>query len=170
MAADMFLKLEGPDVKGESGDDKHKDLIEVQSFSWGVSNRGTAGVGGGGGAGASDRQDLTIQKQADKASNVLALACAAGQHYTKATLYVRKAGGVDGGQLDYLTFELLPGDKGAVFLSSYSIGGADGGGIPSESISFNFAALNIIYNQQAKEGTGAGAAPLGYDYEKKKKL
>ena len=35
MAADYFLKLEG--IKGESTDDKHKDEIDVLSFSWGAS-------------------------------------------------------------------------------------------------------------------------------------
>jgi type VI secretion system secreted protein Hcp len=167
MAADMFLKLEGPDVKGESGDAIHKDLIEILSFSWGVSNRGTAASGGGGGAGAADSQDLTVTKQTDKSSNVLMVACASGQHYTKATLYVRKAGG---GPLDYLIIELSPSEKGAVFLSGYQISGSDGGGIPNESINLHFAAINMIYNQQAKAGTGAGPAPLGYDFMKKARL
>ncbi|KAF5407941.1 MAG: hypothetical protein Udaeo2_19210 [Candidatus Udaeobacter sp.] len=34
MASDIFAKL--GDIKGESIDDKHKDEIEVLSFSWGV--------------------------------------------------------------------------------------------------------------------------------------
>jgi type VI secretion system secreted protein Hcp len=166
VAADMFLKLEGPDVKGESGDSVHKDLIELSSFSWGVSNLGTASTGGGGGSGAADKQDLTVTKQTDKGSNVLMVGCASGQHYTKATIYARKAGG---SQLDFLTIELGPGDKGAVFLSNYSIGGGDGG-IPTETVSINFSTINMTYNQQAKEGTGAGAAPLGWDFGKKAKL
>ena len=36
MASDIFAKL--GDIKGESLDDKHKDEIEVLSFSWGVTN------------------------------------------------------------------------------------------------------------------------------------
>ena len=35
MGADIFAKI--GDIKGESIDDKHKDEIEVLSFSWGVS-------------------------------------------------------------------------------------------------------------------------------------
>ena len=38
MAADIFAKL--GDIKGESVDSKHKDEVEVLSWSWGV-NRGT---------------------------------------------------------------------------------------------------------------------------------
>ena len=36
MAVDIFLKL--GDIKGESTDDKHKNEIEVLSFSWGIAN------------------------------------------------------------------------------------------------------------------------------------
>ena len=39
MASDIFAKL--GDIKGESIDDKHKDEIEVLSFSWGVANPGS---------------------------------------------------------------------------------------------------------------------------------
>ena len=34
-ASDMFLKITG--VKGESQDSKHKDAIDVLSWSWGTS-------------------------------------------------------------------------------------------------------------------------------------
>ena len=37
MASDIFAKI--GDIKGESLDDKHKDEIEVLSFSWGVERR-----------------------------------------------------------------------------------------------------------------------------------
>ena len=38
MAADIFAKL--GDIKGESLDDKHKDEVELLSWSWGVANIG----------------------------------------------------------------------------------------------------------------------------------
>src|SRR6476646_2600400 len=48
-ASDIFAKI--GDIKGESLDDKHKDEIEVLSFSWGVTNHATMSSGAGGGAG-----------------------------------------------------------------------------------------------------------------------
>ena len=39
MASDIFAKI--GDIKGESLDDKHKDQIEVLSWSWGVTNPGS---------------------------------------------------------------------------------------------------------------------------------
>ena len=47
MAVDMFLKIDG--IKGESQDKKHKDQIDLMSWSWGASNAGSHSTGGGGG-------------------------------------------------------------------------------------------------------------------------
>jgi type VI protein secretion system component Hcp len=47
VSADLFLKLDG--IVGESLDKVHKDEIQVQSFSLGVSNTGSSQVIGGGG-------------------------------------------------------------------------------------------------------------------------
>ena len=49
MAFDAFLKIDG--IEGESTDKTHPGEIEIQSFSWGVSNTASGGAGGGGGAG-----------------------------------------------------------------------------------------------------------------------
>ena len=49
MASDFLLEIDG--IKGESNDAKHKETIEIESFSWGVSNSGTHAAGSGGGAG-----------------------------------------------------------------------------------------------------------------------
>src|SRR5678815_2292829 len=78
MAADTFAKL--GDIKGESLDDKHKDEIEVLSFSWGVSNAGSMGYGSGGGEGKATFHDLSFTHKVDKASPVLMQACATGVH------------------------------------------------------------------------------------------
>ena len=66
MPSEIFAKL--GDIKGESPDAKHKDEIEVLSFSWGVANAGSAGPGGGGGTGKPAFQDLSIVHNIDKAS------------------------------------------------------------------------------------------------------
>ena len=56
--ADIHIKL--GDIKGESTDDKHKDEIDVESFSWGASNPGSMSHGGGGGTGRVSFSDLTF--------------------------------------------------------------------------------------------------------------
>ena len=68
MAADIFAKL--GDIKGESLDAKHKDEIEVLSFSWGLTNSASSSSSSGGGGGKATFQDLTIVHNIDKASRV----------------------------------------------------------------------------------------------------
>jgi type VI secretion system secreted protein Hcp len=157
--ADIFLTIKGPDIVGESQDDKHKDQMEILSFSWGVQNIGTSGTGTGAGGGASKPNDVVVTKYVDKASNVLMQGCSAGTHYTSAQLSVRKAGG---DPLDYLVFDL----GAPVFLSGYSVGGAGEGVVPVETVTINFASMNLTYNPQAPTGGTAGAATVGYHFAK----
>ena len=58
---DYFLKIEG--VESESTDAKHKGEIELESFSWGETQSGTAGRGGGAGAGKVQPQDFNFVKK-----------------------------------------------------------------------------------------------------------
>jgi type VI secretion system secreted protein Hcp len=76
MTSEIFAKL--GDIKGESIDDKHKDEIEVLSFSWEVTNPGSVISIGRGGVGKATFQDLTIVHHIDKASPLLMKACATG--------------------------------------------------------------------------------------------
>ena len=100
MASDIFAKI--GDIKGESLDAKHKDEIEVLSFSWGVTNAG-GHAGGGGGAGKATFQDLSIVHNIDKASPKLLEACATGTHLKEATITHRKAGK---GQQEFLIVKM----------------------------------------------------------------
>jgi type VI secretion system secreted protein Hcp len=90
-AADYFLKLDG--IKGESVDDKHKDWIQLDSFSWGVTNTAHISAGGGG-AGRATFSDFEFTAPTTTASPQLFLACASGKHIKSGMLSVRKAGEV----------------------------------------------------------------------------
>jgi type VI secretion system secreted protein Hcp len=78
MATDIFAKI--GDIKGESLDSKHKDEIEVLSWSWGVQQSGTMAHGGGGGQGKASFNDFNFAHHVDKSSPVLLKACATGEH------------------------------------------------------------------------------------------
>ncbi len=153
--ADYFLKIDG--VDGESTDDKHKKEIELESFSWGETNSGTAGHGGGAGAGKVAPQDFHIVKRVDKASPKLFIACATGEHFAKAVLIVRKAGKE---QQEYLklTFEDL-------IVSSYQLGGAASSDVvPMDQVSLNFAKLEVSYKAQKPDGTLDAEVKQKYDF------
>jgi type VI secretion system secreted protein Hcp len=161
VAADYFLKLD-PKVEGESVDSKHKGEIELESWSFGVSNGASALQGGGAGAGKSVPRDFTATKRIDKSTPRLAQAVAMGDHFKSAIITVRKAGGT---QQEYLTITL-----NEVFISSYQGGGAGGSSQPMESISLNYSKLVQEYKEQKADGSVGGSIKLGYDWHKQVKI
>ena len=142
MATDIFLKLDG--IKGESQDDKHKDEIEVVSFSFGASNFAKRSAGSGGGAGRVSLQDFHFVMRTNKASPTLFLSCASGKHISSAVLSVRKAGGT---QVDYLKYTFTD-----VLISSYQTGGSSADVVPTDQISLNFIKLENTFTPQDDRG------------------
>ncbi len=161
MASDTFLEIDG--IKGESSDADHTDWIEILSFNWGVSQMasGTASSAGGGSSQRADFQDISIVKELDSASPLINKACWGGTHIAKVTLQLNRAAG-DSRQ-KYMEYVMEN-----VIISSVSIGGG-GGGVPTESVTFNYGKLATTYTKQARKGGGgAGEVPAGWDLEKNK--
>ena len=159
MASDYLLEIDG--IKGESKDSKHKDTIEVESFSWGATQSGSFSSGGGGGAGKVTFQDLHCTSTVNSASPLLAKACATGQHIKKATLFVRKAGG---SQEDFYKVTLED-----CLISSYQTGGSSHGeALPVDQYSLNFAKIEFKYQEQKADGTLGGAVEMKYDLKARK--
>jgi len=157
MAADIFAKL--GDIKGESIDDKHKDEIEVLSYSWGVSNAGSMGFGTGGGEGKATFQDLSFTHKIDKASPVLMQACATGVHLKEATITHRKSGK---GQQEYLVIKMND-----VIVTGVTHGGTGSDG-SSENVSIAFAKVNVEYKPQKPDGSLDAGIHFKYDLKAQK--
>ncbi|MFS0738587.1 type VI secretion system tube protein Hcp [Sphingomonas sp. 1P06PA] len=160
MAADMFLKLEG--IKGESTDKAHKEWIDILSFSFGVSQSGTASMGGGAGAGKASFQDLSITKRADASTPMLMLNCAAGTHIKQADLVVRKAGG---NQEEYYKVKMTN-----LLVSSFQNGGSDGDSVPIETLSMNYSKIEFEYRPQTEQGTLGPPSKAGWDLKQNVKV
>jgi type VI secretion system secreted protein Hcp len=154
---DYFLKLDG--VKGESTDSKHKEEIDLESWSWGVTQSGTSGFGAGAGAGKAVSQDFHFTKRFDKASPVLFITCTTGKHFKDAVLTARKAGE---GQQEYLKITLSD-----AIVSSYQVGGSEGSGVvPSDQFSLNFSKVEFSYKPQKSDGSLDAEVKQTYDFSK----
>jgi type VI secretion system secreted protein Hcp len=144
MAVDIFAKL--GDIKGESQDDKHKDEIEVLSYSWTVNERVSPnpGPGGGGGGGKASFQDLIITHHLDKATPQLFQACATGQHLKEATITQRKAG-------------KTPQEFLIIKMNDVIITGVTHGGntdvARTESVSMAFSKVDLEYRPTKPDGS-----------------
>jgi type VI secretion system secreted protein Hcp len=161
MAADYFLNIDG--IKGESPDAKHKDEIQLDSWSWGETQGGSHAAGGGGGTGKVAMQDFHFTMATNKASPALFVNCATGSHIKKAQLTCRKAGG---DQQEYLKvyFEDL-------IVSSYQTGGSAADKESTrDQIAFNFSTIKFEYAQQKADGSLGSPVIFGYDIKANKKL
>jgi type VI secretion system secreted protein Hcp len=151
---DYFLKIDG--IEGEAQDKTHKNEIQLESWSFGETNSGTASSGMGMGAGKVSMGDFHFVMRSNKATPKLFLACADGEHIKKATLTCRKAGKDQQEYLKWLFTDLI--------ISSYQTGGsASSDVVPLDQISFNFTEAQIDYKEQKADGTLGGAVTTKYN-------
>lgn len=158
--ADMFLKIDG--IEGESTDQKHKGEIELQSWSFGATQPGSAGHGGGAGIGKTQLHDFSIVKFADKASPKLFEACTTGKHIPTVKLTCRKAGG---DQQEFLKITM----KEAI-VSNFTQSGSGGGSLPMDNLSLNFTTIEMEYGVQNEKGALTGSVKAGWDAAKNVKI
>lgn len=154
VAIDCFLKI--ATIEGESKDHKHRNEIDVLSFSWGEKQTGSFGFGGGGGAGKISMEDFQFVMKSNKATPKLFLACATGEHLASAVLTCRKAGKE---QQEYLKFKFTD-----LLVSSYrAVGSTTNDELPLDQITLNYAKVEIEYREQAADGSLAGPIKAWFD-------
>ena len=158
MAASIFAKI--GDIKGESLDSKHKDEVEVLSWSWGVTNSGAIRAGSGGGTGKATFNDFNFTHHVDKASPSLLKACASGKHIKEATITVRKAGK---GQQEFLIIKMND-----VVITSVNPGGVADPDALAESVAMQFAKVDLEYKPQKADGSLDAGLHFKYDIKSNK--
>jgi type VI secretion system secreted protein Hcp len=155
---DAFLKIDG--IPGESTDDKHKEWIEILSFSHGISQPTSSTASSAGGA-PSERcahSDFSIMKALDKASPKIYEFCSTGKPVKEVTVELCRAGG---DKLKYMEFKMEE-----VIVSNVAPGGNGKGSdnFPTETVSFNYGKIKWTYTQQKRaDGSGGGNVTGGWD-------
>lgn len=149
MAFDAFLKIDG--IPGESTDDKHKDWIEILSYSHGLSqpSAGSRSTGGAASAERCNHHDFSIVKALDKASPKLALFCCTGEHIPKVKIELCRAAKDKTKYMEYLMSDVI--------ISSVRPGGSAQGGepLPLEEVSFNYGKIEWTYTATDPKSGGA---------------
>jgi type VI secretion system secreted protein Hcp len=157
--SDIFAKI--GDIKGESIDAKHKDEIEVLSYSWGVANSAPPAPGGGGGAGKASFHDLNFTHNIDKASPLLFKGCATGTHLKDGTITHRHPGK---GQQEFLIVKMND-----IIITGVTHGGAAGQpGAGTENVSLAFAKVHLEYRPQRPDGSLDAGIHFKYDIKANK--
>jgi type VI secretion system secreted protein Hcp len=157
MAESMWIKIDG--CKGEATDDKHKDEIDIQSFSWGLSHP-VSSSGTGQSMGESSASDLSVMKLVDRSTPNLMKFCMNAKVFGEVLLTCRKRGE---DPIEYMKVKM----KNAL-ISNIQNSGASEGGPLSESVSFAFTAVEVEYTPQKDDGSADGAVTMKWDFAKNK--
>lgn len=153
---DAFLEIEG--IEGES--ETRPGTIDIQSYSWGMTQSGSMSSGGAG-AGKVSIQDFHFVKTCDKSSPQLMTRCCQGTHFPTATLRLvyQPDPPADGtpGYTQTITYTMSD-----CLISSYSIGGSSSGEpLPLEEVSFSFSSLAFDYVRTGSSPAEASSACVG---------
>ena len=163
MAFDAFLKIST--IPGESTDDKHKDWIEVLSYSWGVHQpKSVISSAGSLSAERADFHDFSLTKVLDKASPKMAASCASGEHFNEVNFEICRAGG---DKVKYMEYKLTD-----VIITSVRPGGHTAAEtLPIEEVTMSYGKIEMTYTQTDKAtGQGAGNVAAGWDLKTNKKV
>ncbi len=186
MSIDMYLNIDG--IKGETQDDKHKDWIEVLSYSHIMSQpvSSTKSSAGGATTGRTQHGDFAITKYIDLSSPNLAAAVTNGKHISKVTFEMCRAGGTQvpffsvtlgqaivskvqhngpqnvgsGGDIENPGVGVGTGAATSLIASNADV-------LPTETIHFNYGTIEWKYTQQKRtDGSGGGSTSTKADLTK----
>lgn len=158
---DYFLKIDG--IMGEALDSKHKGEIELESFAWGETHElAAAGGGGGGGAGRVRIEDVHFAMKFNRASPLLLLACASGQHLKSAVLTARREGK---DALEFLVYKFND-----LLVSSYRTTASPEQPYPLDEVAFNFGQVQVEYRPQRPDGRPDAPVQAGWDVRANRKI
>jgi type VI secretion system secreted protein Hcp len=154
--SDFYLKIKG--IEGESEAVGFENQMQIESWSMGATNSGSANLGTGLGSGKVSMQDFHFVIQNGKASAPLMLAVCKGNHIDEAILTCRKTGG---GGTPYTYYKYTFND---IVLSSFQSGASQT--LPMEQVSFNYTKIKLEYFQQKKDGSVSLTNTIIYDTKK----
>lgn len=159
MATNFFLKLETPNIEGESTDSNHTKELELLSWSHSFNQptKPTRSTAGGGTVEQANHSDFSVTKYIDSGTDDLLKMCWSGKMIGKGTFTAYRADG-DNKSVKYLTIEMEN-----IVVSNISFGGG-GGDLPTETLSLAYGKVTYTYTpQKPADGTSDGVQPVSHD-------
>ena len=161
----IYLKLSGPDLKGESTDKQHGEWIELSSLRHQLRQPTSPATSTAGGhtTERTEHGDLLVLKELDSASPLLYQALSGGTTFESAQIDLYRDSG-DGKRVKYLEIQLK-----RVLLSQIALG-VDAGPLPTETVSLKYAAIQWKYQKQNIDGRQGGMTQGAWSLTKNDKI
>lgn len=146
----IYLNLAGPALKGESLDKDHGGWIELTSWQHQLHQPTSpiASTSGGHAVGRTQHGALVVTKEMDSSSPMLFQALSGATTFQSAQMNLYRSAG-DGKRVKYLEIQMKN-----VLISNINMGGETG--LPIETISLKYAAIQWKYQKQSIDGSAAG--------------
>ncbi len=162
---DIYIKFNGPDIKGESQDKDHQNWIEVHSWAHNMlqPKSATASTAGGFTSERCEHGDMVFKKDIDLVSPQLFQACSSGQTFKEVQIDFLRADG-DGRRVKYLEVHL----KNAIVASVSPT--VEDEGLPTETFALKYAAVQWRYTQQKVDGGQSGTSQGAWSLTKNDKV
>ncbi|MVQ40256.1 hypothetical protein GON05_37320 [Paenibacillus sp. MAH-34] len=151
---DIFLKLDG--INGDSITRGYEKWIQLNDFSFEVTNKATVAVGSGSAAGKATAQPISINKNFDSASIPLFLNTTTGKAIEKGQIVFVKNTGNER-QVSLVI------DLEKVLVSNFSLYDTH------ESIELTYGAITFKYNVVGPDGKTTSTVTGGWDFTKNQK-
>ena len=155
-ATDIFLDLTSAGILGEATAEKHKNQIEILSFSLGFVNQ-TSGSAAGGGAGKVSCGDMILTKSIDKSSPSLISAVMTGKHIPTGTLAFTVATSKDA-TVNYYVLTLSE-----LLVTAINQSDSVGGPRVAEQVTISAAKFKFQYRTQNANGTFGAFQTFSFD-------
>jgi len=158
MAETFYVSMKG--IKGAVTESKHKDWIDVQSYSFGLSNDSSVGAGTQKNRvmGSTRLHDLTFSRLVDKASPVIMQSACEAKNFDEVKIEFVRPG--KSGEEVYHTMKF----ENCVITSWQQAG--HGGSQGSESLSLNFVKVENKFIEWDEKGKAASPVTGSYDASK----
>src|SRR5262249_2781713 len=161
MAIDMFLKIDG--IPGESTDAKHKDEIDILSYTWGESLPAAPSTSSGMATAKVTMQDFHFAMRVNKASAQLFLACASASRLKNDVLTVRRSGA---GTPEFLKWTLSD-----ISVASYQTAAdVPTGDAPIDQVNLRFMKIEVEYRPVKPDGSLDAPVNAGWDLSMNKQV
>ena len=151
-----YLKI--GDIKGESTDASHKEWIDLESVSQGLS-RPTGGVNTSRNKGSVQCGDVMCAKKMDASTPKLIQACCDGTNYPEVLIDICASQGA-GKRVPFFQWKLTN-----VRVSSYSVGGSANDSDLYENISMNYEKIDWVYDKMGKDAKSQGKVDASWKVE-----
>ncbi len=161
---DIYIKFGNPAIKGESQDKDHIDWIEVSSWNHLIvqPRSVTASTAGGHTSERTEHGEMTFVKDLDVVSPLLYQHASGGSTFDEVTIDFLRADG-EGNRVKYLEIKLK-----YVIIASISPQVVSEG-LPTETFSLKYAAVQWKYTQQKVGGNQGGVSQGAWSLTKNDK-